>query len=107
MGPAVLIPGFQYNGSPLYLSEFGGIAFIPPGHQVPEESWGYSGVEKTADDALERMRGHLRGIPKLPFAGICYTQITDVEQEINGLMTYDRKPKFDVKAIKALNDMLR
>ena len=74
---------------------------------MPEESWGYSGVEKTADDALARMKSIWTGISKLPFAGICYTQITDVEQEINGLMTYDRKPKFDVKAIKALNDMLR
>ena len=43
------LPGYSYNGSPFYLSEFGGIAFIPPGTNVPEESWGYSGVEKTAD----------------------------------------------------------
>jgi hypothetical protein len=77
------------------LSEFGGIAFIPPGHQVPAESWGYSGVEKNADDAVARMRGQWEAIAKLPIAGICYTQITDVEQEINGLMTYDRKPKAD------------
>ena len=39
--------------------------------------------------------------------GVCYTQLTDVEQEINGLLTYDRKPKFDVNAIKAMNDSLR
>lgn len=39
--------------------------------------------------------------------GICYTQLTDVEQEINGLMTYDRKPKFDPAKIRALNDLLR
>jgi len=42
------------------------------------------------------MRGQWEAIAKLkPFLGICYTQITDVEQEINGLMTYDRKPKAD------------
>ena len=40
-------------------------------------------------------------------AGICYTQLTDVEQEINGLLTYDRKPKFDVKALRDMNDKLR
>ena len=34
-------------------------------------------------------------------------QLADVEQEINGLLTYDRKPKFDPKDIKALNDLLR
>jgi beta-galactosidase/beta-glucuronidase len=107
VGPSTLIAGFEYNGSPLYLSEFGGVAFIPPGHQVPAESWGYSGVEKTEADALARLTSLWSAIAKLPFAGICYTQITDVEQEINGLMTYDRKPKFDVKKIKALNDLLQ
>jgi beta-galactosidase/beta-glucuronidase len=102
-----VIPGYQYNGSPVALTEFGGIAFIPPGHQVPEAAWGYSGVEKTADAALERLRGLYQAIAKLPLSGICYTQTTDVEQEINGLLTFDRKPKFDVKAIRQLNEMLR
>ena len=36
--------------------------------------------------------------------GFCYTQLTDVEQEINGLLTYDRKPKCDLSAIKEIND---
>jgi len=100
-------PGHAYNGAPLYLSEFGGIAYIPPGASVPESAWGYAGVEKTPEDALRRLAGLYDAIAKLPFIGICYTQITDVEQEVNGLMTYDRKPKFDPKAIKALNDRLR
>jgi len=63
-------------------------------------------VEKTADGALERLRGIYGAIARLPFAGICYTQITDVEQEINGLMTYDRNLKFDSKAIEEMNGML-
>lgn len=103
-----LAPGFDFNGSPLYLSEFGGIAFIPPGSNVPPDSWGYAGVEKSEESALERLSslyGAIRNLDRI--VGICYTQITDVEQEINGLMTYDRKPKFDVKRIKALNDALR
>lgn len=105
---AALIPGYEYNGTPVYLSEFGGIAFIPPGHEVPKEAWGYSGVEKTREAALARLRGLYEAIAKIPaFAGICYTQITDVEQEINGLLTYDRKMKFEAKEIKALNDLLR
>jgi hypothetical protein len=102
-----VLPGYQYNGSPLYLSEFGGIAYIFPGAQVPAEAWGYSGVEKTSDSALERLRGLYTAISKLPFTGICYTQLTDVEQEINGLMTYDRKLKFDPKVIEELNGMLK
>jgi len=105
---AAMIPGFRYNGSPPYLSEFGGIAFIPPGHEVPKEAWGYSGVEKTPEAALERMRGLYDAIARTPlFAGLCYTQLTDVEQEVNGLLTFDRKPKFDLQAVRAINGLVR
>jgi len=107
-GREALAPGFVYNGAPVFLSEFGGIAYILPGSQVPADAWGYSGVEKTPEAALERLKGIYTAIAKLPlFMGICYTQTTDVEQEINGLLSYDRKFKFDPKAIKALNDMLQ
>ncbi|MCX6622063.1 MAG: glycoside hydrolase family 2, partial [Acidobacteria bacterium] len=105
--PGQLAAGHKYNGTPLYLSEFGGIAYIPAGANVPKESWGYSGVEKTPEAALERLQGIYEAIAGLPFAGICYTQITDVEQEVNGLMTYDRKLKFDVEAVRRMNELLR
>jgi beta-galactosidase/beta-glucuronidase len=102
-----MIPGYHYNGSPVALTEFGGIAFIPPGHDVPPEAWGYSGVEKTADAALDRLRGLYGAIARIPgFAGLCYTQLTDVEQEINGLMTYDRKLKFDARKLREINAMV-
>ena len=105
---AALVPGYEYNGSPIFLSEFGGIAYRAPGSPVPEGAWGYSGVEKTPEDALARLRGLYEAIAKVPrIIGVCYTQLTDVEQEINGLLTYDRKPKFDVNAIKAINDIVR
>jgi beta-galactosidase/beta-glucuronidase len=105
---AALVPGYEYNGSPIFLSEFGGIAYHVPGSPAPEGAWGYSGVEKTPDEALARLRGLYEGIAQVPrIIGICYTQLTDVEQEINGLLTYDRKPKFDVNAVKALNELLR
>ncbi len=106
-GRVALIPGYRYNGSPLYLSEIGGIAFIPPGAQVPAESWGYSGVEKTEETALDRLTRLYGGLARLSnVAGICYTQLTDVEQEVNGLATYDRKPKFSAEKVKLLNDLL-
>jgi hypothetical protein len=106
-GRAYAAPGHVYNGTPLYLSEFGGIAFIPAGATVPPEAWGYSGVEKTAESALARLRGQYMAIAESPFIGVCYTQITDVEQEINGLMTYDRKLKFDPKVLREINDLLK
>ena len=65
-------------------------------------------VEKSPEAALDRMRSLYVGIAKIPqIMGICYTQLTDVEQEINGLLTYDRKPKFDVKAIREINSLLQ
>lgn len=36
-------------------------------------------------------------------SGFCYTQLTDVEQEVNGLYTYDRRPKFPAEVIRAIN----
>jgi hypothetical protein len=107
-GRAALAPGYTYNGSPFYLSEFGGIAFIPPGHEVPKESWGYSGIEPSAHSVLARLLGLYQAIARVPaWTGLCYTQLTDVEQEINGLMTYDRKPKFEVAEVKKINDLLQ
>ena len=107
-GRPALAPGYKYNGTPVVLSEFGGVAYIPRGHEVPPESWGYSGVEKSEDAALERLRGLFTGITRVPgFAGLCYTQLTDVEQEINGLLTYDRKPKFDVRQIHEINALVK
>jgi len=101
-----MAPGNKYNGTLLYLSEFGGISYLMPGQMAPEGAWGYSGLEKDQEAATRRLASLWLAIQNLPFAGICYTQLTDVEQEINGLMTYDRKPKFDVKQLKQLNDAL-
>jgi beta-galactosidase/beta-glucuronidase len=107
-GREALIPGYKYNGTPLYLSEIGGIAYIPPGTPVPAQSWGYSGVEKSQEAAFARLSQLYEGLAKLDnVAGICYTQLTDVEQEVNGLLTYGRQPKYDSAKIKALNDLLK
>ncbi len=107
-GRAALAPGFAYNGAPLFLSEFGGISYIMPGQKVSDVAWGYAGLEKNGDAAFARLSKLYHGIHDTPaFIGICYTQLTDVEQEINGLMTFDRKPKFDVAELKKLNDLLQ
>jgi beta-galactosidase/beta-glucuronidase len=107
-GKLFLAPGYEYNGSPIYLSEFGGVSYIPKGVNAPRNSWGYEGMEQSEPAALERIRGLYEGIAKLPkIMGICYTQLTDVEQEVNGLLTYDRKPKFDPREIREINRLLR
>ena len=101
-GKEALAFGYKYNGTPFVLTEFGGIAFRLGAQQAGNE-WGYSGIEPTQEAFLERLRGLVNAIRDNPaWAGFCYTQLTDVEQEINGVMTFDRKPKADPEALKAI-----
>ena len=106
-GRPALAPGASYNGTPYFLSEFGGIATVLAGQQTADNAWGYAGVESDQGKALARLRSLYEALQELPqFIGICYTQITDVEQEINGLYTAERKPKFPPEEVKKLNDLL-
>ncbi len=108
-GKMYLAPGQHYNGAPIFLSEFGGVGYILPDEHavVPPDSWGYSGVEASASDALGRIRGLYEAISRIrKITGVCYTQLYDVEQEVNGLVTYDRRPKFDHRLIREMNSLL-
>ncbi len=106
--PLALIPGASYLGQPLTLSEYGGLAMLPPDEDVPQNRWGYGRVEPDAESFLARYRGLQEAIASQPqLAGYCYTQLTDVEQEINGLLSFRRVPKVDPDQIKALNDLVQ
>jgi hypothetical protein len=92
--------GYEYRGEPIMITEYGGIAY-----KVDEqEGWGYSSV-KTSDDLVEEYRKVTEAIfNSNVLQGFCYTQLTDVEQEINGLLTYDRQPKCNLEKIKEINN---
>ncbi|CAM3405252.1 sugar-binding domain-containing protein [Paenibacillus lupini] len=94
------VGGHEYDGQPILITEFGGIAY----KKSDWEGWGYSGASND-EDFVERLRNVIQ---PLIFSGVvqgyCYTQLTDVEQEINGLLTYDRKPKIPLELIKAINE---
>ena len=93
-GREALAYGYKYNGTPIVLTEFGGISYSV-GARRPGD-WGYSGVEPTKEAFMSRLDGLVKAVrDNKAIVGYCYTQLTDVEQEINGLMTYDRKPKAD------------
>jgi len=101
-GRDALAEGFRYNGSPFVLTEFGGIAYRVGGQRAQNE-WGYSGIEPTREAMLKRLEGLVKAVvSNSAWAGFCYTQLTDVEQEINGLLTYDRKPKADPAEFKRI-----
>jgi beta-galactosidase/beta-glucuronidase len=101
-GREALVHGATYNGTPILMTEFGGVAY-KAGTVTDEKAWGYQGIEPTVDALLSRIDGQVRALRGLGFiGGFCYTQLTDVEQEINGLMTYDRKPKADPERIRKI-----
>lgn len=94
----IMVPGFPYSGQPILATEFGGISF----KKNEWEGWGYSGAVNE-EDFTERLRNVVEPMLQSPIIqGFCYTQLTDVEQEINGLLTYDRKPKLPLETIRAI-----
>lgn len=105
---AIFARGSAYQGQPVMLTEVGGFLQLPDG---PEEEldrmYRIYDSFRTASE-LEAKYGELmEGLGRLPFvAGFCYTQLTDIEQEINGLLTYDRRPKVDPEKIAAANRAL-
>ncbi len=82
------------RGVPFMISEIGGIGWATEG------GWGYGSGPKTLDEFYVRYQGTIDAMLDNPnLFGFCYTQLTDIEQEKNGLYYYDRKPKFDVKKL--------
>ncbi len=98
-----LLPGVEVAGRPILLTEVGGFLTRPDG---PPEEWDsmyriYNSIS-SGPELQEKVVELMAGIASLPFvAGFCYTQLTDVEQELNGLLTYDRRPKVHVEAVAA------
>lgn len=83
-----------YGGQPYFVSEYGGTWWNPQ----RSDGWGYG--ENPASE--EEFAGRYRGLTEIllqnkRICAFCYTQLTDVEQEQNGLYTYDRQPKFSAK----------
>ncbi|WP_194396722.1 glycoside hydrolase family 2 protein [Microbacterium atlanticum] len=84
---------------PILVTEFGGISFAPG---APADSWGYSVADSEEDfeRRLDDVIGAVRDAGGL--AGFCYTQLTDTEQETNGLTDEHRRPKIPIERIRAI-----
>lgn len=91
-----------YEGQPYLVDEFGGIKWIPPGDRAfADNSWGYGDAPKTLQEFMRRLEGQVRAIRSLKhICGFCYTQLTDVEQEQNGIYKYDRSTKFNMARVR-------
>lgn len=93
------------------VGEFGGHGMPVQGHLWSENSpnWGYGGLPKDLDEWKERYARSIRLLADLRTRGIAggvYTQTTDVEVEINGVLTYDRIPKIPAEWLRSHSDML-
>lgn len=75
------------------ISEFGGLAQMTSGHTSLDHSYGY-GEFSTVEDwraAVKKLLAEVESLQDEGLAGYVYTQVSDVEEEVNGLLTYDRK----------------
>jgi hypothetical protein len=90
-----------YTGQPYFCSEFGGIWWDPeptPG----ESSWGYGSRPRSVEEFYARFEGLVSTLlENRDMFGYCYTQLTDVHQEKNGIFAFDRSPKFDLGRIRS------
>jgi len=94
-----------YGGQPYFVSEYGGIWWNPA--QKDDKAWGYGGVEarpRSVAEYIARYRALTETLLRHPrVCAFCYTQLYDIEQEVNGLYTYDRRPKCDPARIREIN----
>ena len=90
----------DWEGQPYMIDEFGGLGWIPKEERA--NSWGYGAQIETEDEFFRILEKEVDAIKACKgVVGFCYTQITDVEQEKNGVYYHDRRPKFDAAKWKA------
>lgn len=95
--------GWQYDGAPIMLTEFGGISLV----NDVEHAWGYTQVNEKEVFVAEYRRIMEAIDRSQALYGFCYTQLSDVEQETNGLLTYDRAYKVDPQVIRRINERVK
>jgi hypothetical protein len=97
----LLHQSIPWHGQPYFVSEFGGIWWNPrakPG----DASWGYGDRPKTLGEYYQRFEGLCAALLDNPrMFGYCYTQLTDVFQEQNGIFFFDRRKKYDLARVRA------
>lgn len=97
-----------WKGEPVFVSEYGGIRIdLDAANSVENDSethWGYGDAAKSFEEFYTRYKGLADALLDNPkIMGFCYTQLTDVEQELNGIYNYDRTEKFDSKILYDIN----
>ena len=96
----------HWKGEPVFMSEYGGIRIElkDPAENDHKKAWGYGNAATSYEEFYERYAGLTDALLDNPrMIGFCYTQLTDVEQELNGIYNYDRSEKFDSEILYKIN----
>ena len=96
----------HWKGEPVFMSEYGGIRveLRDENAENTKEAWGYGNAARSLEEFYERYEGLTTALIDNPkMLGFCYTQLTDVEQELNGIYRYDRTEKFDAERLYKIN----
>ena len=96
-----------YKGDiPYILDEFGGIKCMEA-NPAKDGAWGYGDAAQTKEDFYKRLEAQVRGLIEMSdkMWGYCYTQLTDVMQEQNGIYYYDRGVKYDMERVRKIFQM--
>jgi beta-galactosidase/beta-glucuronidase len=93
------LPGYAYRGEPIILSEFGGVALAGAGGTFYSEAQGPDRLLQVYQEMIEAL------MDPGPIQGFCYTQLTDVEQEKNGLLTFERRPKINPARVRPITQL--
>ncbi|WP_369056175.1 glycoside hydrolase family 2 protein [Kineococcus terrestris] len=108
-GPDGQVWSLPYGGQPWFCSEFGGIWWRPDTEasdssvdRGADSSWGYGQAPRDEEELHTRFAGLTAALLDDPLVfGYCYTQLTDVFQEQNGVYSFDRSTKLDVERVRA------
>ncbi len=104
--PKPYLKPFEYKGEPIIYSEIGGFGF--DFKEDNSKKWGYGGLIEDPEELFEKVLTLLKefDVRKEWIQGFCYTELYDQFQEINGLLTFDREPKFPPKKLKEKLDAM-
>jgi beta-galactosidase/beta-glucuronidase len=104
--PKIYLKPFKYIDEPIIYSEIGGFGYDL--HKNLEKKWGYGDLIESEEDLYQKVLNLLLEFEKRKdyIHGFCYTELYDQFQEINGLLSFDREPKFPPSKLKAELDKM-
>ena len=97
------------NARALVIGEFGGLGYVDAAHAMKKDAWSYSNFKTPGalSEAYRKLIDKIRDLKEKGFSAAVYTQLTDVETEVNGIITYDRFVlKMKAGELKSLHQVL-